>query len=315
MATTPETQPNEQPENDLASLLAPIRPYVDQYGAKVILGLAAALIVLAGWIYFTKSAQAEKARGWDKLLTTNNSTAPENFGDIAEDNPGTSAAEWAILRQAEGFLKRGVQSAFSNRKESAASFEKTRNALNRLLNKSGTSVLVRERALYAMAMLTESESGADTADAIKAYERLKSEFKDSVYTEQADARIKALKDPKVQQFYGWFQKQNPSIADPLGVPNDPIGTAPPTPGDPLAPGGPVIPGDTADPESPKTADPGEPVTPEGTEPDGEVGEEKSSEQPGSEAEKGAEGSPPPTPSKGSSPPPAESSEGDSSEGK
>jgi len=316
MATTPETQPNEQPENDFAALIAPIRPYVDQYGAKVILGLAAVLIVAAGWIYFTKSAKAEKARGWDKLLKTNNSTAPEDFGDIAEDNPGTSAAEWAILRQAEGFLKRGVQSAFSNRKQSAASFEKAHKALNRLLNKTGTSVLVRERALYTMAMLTESESGADTADAIKAYEQLKSEFKDSVYTEQADARIEALKDPKVQQFYGWFRKQNPSIADPLGVPHDPIGTAPPTPGNPFAPGGPIIPGGTGDPEPPKTPEPGEPVTPEGTEPDGGTGEEKSSEQSGSDDEEGAgaDGSTP-APSKGSSPPPTKPPKGDGSEGK
>lgn len=251
MSTAPDTQPDEQPEADLSALIEPIRPYLDKYGSTVILGLAGILIVVAGWTYFSRSAKAEKARGWDKIIETNSSTAPEDFGDIAEDNPGTTAAEWALLRQAEGFLKRGIQSAFSNRKESTASYEKCREALNRLLNKQGTSVLVRERALYTMALLTESDSGADTADAIKAYEQLKSEFAQSVYVEEADDRIAALKDPKVQQFYGWFKDQNPSIADPLGVPNDPFGTTPPTPEAPLLPGG------VGDPEPPGTPGEGE----------------------------------------------------------
>ena len=70
MATTPETQPSEQPENEFAALIEPIRPYIDKYGTKAILGVAAILIVAAAWIYFTKSANAEKARGWDELIQT-----------------------------------------------------------------------------------------------------------------------------------------------------------------------------------------------------------------------------------------------------
>lgn len=276
MATTPETQPEEQPENDLAALIDPIRPYIEQYGSKIILGLAAILIVAAGYIYLSRSANAEKARGWDELIQTGANTAPEDFGDIAEDNPGTSAAEWALLRQAEGFLKRGVQSAFTNRKESTASYEKAREALNRLLNKSGTSVLIRERALYTMALLTESDSGADTSEAIKAYERLKSEFKDSVYIEQADVRIEALKTPEVQKFYGWFKDQNPSIADPLSVPNDPIGTTLPIPGAPLNPDAPILPGGVETPETPGEPEGNESTA--GTVPEG-----------GSEAPKPSEG--------------------------
>lgn len=231
MSTTPESKESTE-EVELGSLLDPIQPYIDKYGSKVILGLAAVLLAAAAYIYFTKSANAARAAGWSEMISIN---APEDFKDVANDFPATPAAAWATLQEGEAFMKRGVVSSFSDRKKSTEAYDKARDAFKRLINKSGTLKGVRERALYGMARLEECVTGEDTSTAVAAYETLVSEFPSSVYKEEAEARIARLKDPSTKKFYAWYSQQDPSVADPLGMPNDLL------PGTPEAPALPETP--------------------------------------------------------------------------
>lgn len=206
-----------EPESELSRLMKPLQPYIEKYGSKVVLGLAVVLLVAAGYIWWSRTSQSAAAAGWGDIAT---STAPEDFADVADQNPGTAAAAWARLAEADGYMNTAVRLSFTDRTASAGTFKKAETAYEKLLNKRGTPKNVRERALFGMARLLESTSGDDTTAAIAAYEKLLSEFPESIYKEVADKRIVELKKPEVQKFYGWFASQKPSVADDLRLPND-----------------------------------------------------------------------------------------------
>ena len=217
MTTTTEPETDVQEASEFGQLLKPIQPYLDKYGSKVVLALAALLLVAAVYIWWTRSSAAAAAAGWGGMATAN---APEDYADIADENPGTPAAAWARLSAANGYLTSAIRISFTDRKASSGSFDKARTEFDKLLNKRGTPKGVRERALYGIARLEESTSGDDTATAVSAYEKLLSEFPESAYKATAEQRIAKLKSGDSQSFYAWFAKQQPSVADDLIIPND-----------------------------------------------------------------------------------------------
>ncbi|MFK7820304.1 MAG: tol-pal system YbgF family protein [Planctomycetaceae bacterium] len=211
------TTPTQEPESELGQLMGPIQPYVDKYGSKVVLGLAALLLVAAAWIWWSRSSSAAAAQGWADFTTAK---AAEDYADIADENPGTAAGAWARLSAANGYFTKGVQLSFTSRTASDGSFEKANSAYKKLLDNRSTPKQVRERALYGMARLEEATSGEDTSSAIAAYEKLLSDFPQSIYKELAEERVAELKKPEVQKFYAWFKEQDPSVTDDLMTPND-----------------------------------------------------------------------------------------------
>jgi hypothetical protein len=224
MTTTTESETDVEEASEFGQLLKPIQPHLEKYGSKIVLGLAAFLLVAAVYIWWTRSSAAAAAAGWGGMATAN---APEDYADIADENPGTPAAAWARLSAANGYLTSAIRLSFTDRKASSGSFDKARTEFDKLLNKRGTPKGVRERALYGIARLEESTSGDDTATAVSAYEKLLSEFPESAYKAMAEQRIAKLKSDDSQSFYGWFAKQQPSVADDLIIPNDDL---PGTPG-------------------------------------------------------------------------------------
>lgn len=211
MTTSPKS------ENDLAKLLQPVKPVLEKHGSKLILGLAAVLLIAAAWIWWSRTSAANAAAGWGDMATAN---AAEDFADIADDNPGTPAAAWARLAEADGYLVRAVQSSFTDREAALTTFKKAREAYDKLLTKSGTPRDVRERALFGVARLEESTAGEDVSAAVAAYEKVLSEFPESIYKSVVEKRLERLQDPQSKQFYAWFKEQNPSVADDLVAPKD-----------------------------------------------------------------------------------------------
>ncbi len=215
MSTTPET--TQEPESELGRLIQPVQPYIEKYGSKVVLGLAALLLIAATYIFYQRSANAAAAAGWGDLASANQ---PEDFADVADQFAGSPAAAWARLAAANGYFSNGVRMSFTSRTAAKGSFDKAQSAFKKLLDNRGTPKPVRERALFGMAKLEEAMSGQDTSSAIAAYEKLLSDFPSTTYKEIAEKRIEALKNPEVQEFYGWFREQDPSVAEDLLTPDD-----------------------------------------------------------------------------------------------
>ncbi len=291
MSTAPtETQQDQEQnpsESELGRFLAPAQPYIEKYGSKIVLALAALLLLAAIYIWWSRSSTAAAAAGWGEMSTAGQ---PEDFADIADDNPNTVAASWARLAEADGYLARAVEKSFADRSASKGIFEKSRDAYEQVLSMRSSSNDVRERALFGVARLEESLTGEDTSVAVQAYEELLSKFPESIYKEDAEARIAKLKDPSVQKFYGWFASQDPSVVDGLNIPDLPT-TPDKSMVDELMEGLPGSPGDDAfgaDPDGTPPPAPSAPQMP--LEGDAET---QGAEAAGDEAEAGNQSAQPP----------------------
>ena len=201
---------HELQTNDLSKLIDRIGPFFEVYGNRILLGLAAAILLLAGGVWWSKTSTERVASAWAELL---GSGTPEELFAVAEDHEGTTAAGWARLQAAEGYLFQGLQTMFTHRSAAVAELEKAKEAFSALLADKGISDRVRERALIGLARTLETLSGRDTQPAIGAYEKFVAEFPDSIYAEMAGERAKALKTGGAQEFYAWFAEQNPQPED------------------------------------------------------------------------------------------------------
>jgi hypothetical protein len=113
---------------------------------------------------------------------------------------------------------------FTNREIAVADLKRARESFDSLLHDKTAPPLVRERALWGLALTLETVCDADTQKPIEAYERLLSDFPDTIFKSVAEERIRSLKKPSTRDFYSWFSKEKPKPpeARPLDIkPNKP----------------------------------------------------------------------------------------------
>jgi len=141
------------------------------------------------------------------------------------------------LQEAESELYTGVQMMFTNRDAGNSELKKARENFDKLIADRSTPQDALERARFGLARCLEalppdknSPPSKINDPAIEAYERLLKEFPDTVYKPVAESRIAALRTATAQDFYAWFEAQNPKPADrempkDLAVPPLPEGPA------------------------------------------------------------------------------------------
>ena len=203
---------HELAENDLSKLLEKGRDEIEPHLNKVIIGVLVAAVVIVGGIAVYRSQGATDTRGATELAAA--STAAE-YEKVANDFEGTTSGLWARLRSGEEYLREGIRLSLTNRSASNESLEAAQQAFEQVLRADGLMSEMRERALYGLALVTESQTSEQTTTrpAIEAYEQLIAAFPDSRYKGQAEARIEALQDPAAGEFYAWFHAQNPKPED------------------------------------------------------------------------------------------------------
>ena len=261
-------------EHDLQKLTAHAGEYWHRYGNYVLIGFLALCLVIAAAIYFLNFSDAQASAGWGEFRA---SGTAEDFENIAEDYSGTVVGAWARLQQAERHLQSGIRLLFTDRPAARDDLTQAREAFDEVLANQSAPPQVRERALYGLARSLEALAGvqgdegekpaATLDEAIAAYEQLLKEFERTLYRPAAEERIADLKKQSTQQFYAWFQQQNPRPGD-RRLPQDglpgghpPLGDLfPGMPGDDVAPprppaDGTELPGPFS--PTPPTADPRE----------------------------------------------------------
>lgn len=223
MTTGPKSQ------SEFSQLLQATSPFFQKYGQKLILALAAVLLIVAAVVFWTRTSNATAAAGWGDMQEALAGRASAGaFADIADDHPGKPVATWARIQEAERRVNTAISLSFSNRPAAKREFKDAREVLDDLLSTGSTPPNVRQRALLAMARVEEANVGADTSAAVAAYQKIVDEFPGAAVAQAAEKRITRLKDEKTKSFYEWFQAQNPQPGDDLNLPND----VPETPGDP-----------------------------------------------------------------------------------
>lgn len=296
--TAPEHHYQHDPERtELEKLLHTGSKSLEPYFNYIIGGVVVAAVVLAGWIYMSRSSNYISTEGWDDFATYE---TPADFQSLAEKHPDAPVANWALLEAGRLYTAEGMAEALTSREASDESLLEAKAAFGKILDKgNAVPAEIREEALFGLANCLEALSGDNTSEAVEAYETLLSEFDKTRHKEWAEARIKELQKEETKDFYVWFREQDPSPQDRL-LPRDML-----PPGHPMLPpppsgGGSLIPpppsGDAVPPPPTGTAPPLPSGTPEegtkpeppaeGTEPAApEAGKEGTSEPPASTEEK------------------------------
>src|SRR5580704_13890149 len=182
--------------------------------------LAAAVVVIAigagGLVYWRSSSGTAGQQGWREFASA---TKASDFGKVADKFPGTAAGSWARLMEGEIELNSGVRSKFTDRAAGRSDLKKAQENFEKLIADKATPSDVMERALFGLARakeaLPDKNLGPSKIDdaAIETYQRLLTEFPISIYKDYSESRIAALKTGTAQDFYAWFEQQNPKPAD------------------------------------------------------------------------------------------------------
>lgn len=191
-------------ENELAGAMDRGMRRVEPYANQILIAVLALAVLVIGFFVWRRSNSAAGETAWAAYAKAETA---DDFLTVAEEHATTPAAAWANLRAAEQFLNQGLRTATSDRKSTEDNLKQAEEALQKLLQNQSIAPQVRERALYAMAVCRETQSGADTTKAVEAYEALKSEFPQSPQVAMAEQRIKDLKSEATRDFYAWFDRQ------------------------------------------------------------------------------------------------------------
>jgi hypothetical protein len=206
-------------ENEIAKLAGQAVPFFERYGNQLAIGICVVSIAASAWIYFGRSSYVKQYSAW---MSLSSSGTPAEFADVADRFKGTSASEWARLREGDLRLTQGAEAMFTNREGALLDLKKAQEAYLALVNGGTSDKAIRERALYGVARTKEFLSTGDLTDAIKAYDQLLAEFPTSIFKPELEPHLARLKTGSAQEFYAWFSKKDPKPAPPR-KPADKIG--------------------------------------------------------------------------------------------
>ena len=205
---------HELVQNDLEKLIEKWRSryayLVAEHGNRLLLWLSALLLLVAAFVYYSRTAGSADTQGWSALM---GARTPEDLAGIAESYKGTPVGQWAQLGMGERYLRNGIQLLFTDRDAAPADLAEARAAFDALILQTKTSPEVRERALFGLARTLEATSTGDLQPALQAYENLLAEFPDTPYKSLVEDALTRLKKQNTQDFYAWFAVQKPAPKD------------------------------------------------------------------------------------------------------
>jgi hypothetical protein len=190
--------------------------YVHDNWMLLAAAVVAILIGAGGVVYWRSSSGSAGQQGWREFASASKAA---DYGNVADKYSGSVAAAWARLLEGEMELNSGIRSSFTDRSAGRSDLQKAQENFEKLIADKATPSDVIERALFGLARAKEALPPKDLSPskindgAIETYQRLVTDFPISVYKEYAEARIAALKTGTAQDFYAWFEQQNPKPAD------------------------------------------------------------------------------------------------------
>jgi hypothetical protein len=200
---------HELQTNDLSKWTEKIVQALEFYSNQILWTICGILLVSAGIIYWVRSSRAAESSAWTDLASAR---SPEDFELAATRNPGTRASDWATLEKGEAYLGSGVRDMFKDRDKANTDLKKARTAFESLTSRSSLAAELRMRALMGHAQCEESMSDGDLNPAIQLYEKVVSDYPQTVFADLAKHRLEELKESGAQGFYAWFHAQNPKPA-------------------------------------------------------------------------------------------------------
>ena len=223
---------HELQTNVLADTLGRWIVAVKPYTTVIVGAIAVAIIAVVAWGLLTQRAAAKQEQAWDEFnvarevyLRTKSRGGTDMemvkaIGEIEaviEDNKDTPVGYWAELMLGNHYLGKGVGELFSNRERARKTFAKAVTHYTQATESDEQEL--KQRAYFGLGQAREGEGELD--DAIKAYDAVVSTWPEGPLSESAKQYSERLKKPATEEFYAWYEKQDPQgarledAADPL----------------------------------------------------------------------------------------------------
>jgi len=208
-----EQSPQEQPpveQSESVQISDGFTDFVVEYGARVTAGCIALLFFMGLFLFFRGGREAESAKAWSKFGQAKNAG---EFATVADEYPDHPAGVWARLVEGEEYLSEGVRLQTTDGSRAEAALKKAEKAFELLDPLSDVPVEVQTRVELCRAWLQEATCDGKTAEVINAYQGFVDNHPESIYKDQIEERISALKAEGTQEFYAWFDNQNPKPSE------------------------------------------------------------------------------------------------------
>ncbi len=196
----------------IASAFEALRPHL----RAISMGIAGLFLASIAWMWMNQQQTALKAKSWDDYMFAISPVDPAALADVVTQHPGTPAADWARLIQAEMALDEGAQLLFADRDRATPRLQSAADAYNELLVRRQKGLLA-ERATFGLAKANESLGKID--EARQGYEAVASDYPDGALAPMARQRSKALSGDSAREWYEWFaaQKMTPPPTAPAAA--------------------------------------------------------------------------------------------------
>ncbi|GAB5403809.1 MAG: hypothetical protein Aurels2KO_20400 [Aureliella sp.] len=182
-----------------------------------ILGGAGVLLVGAiAWGLISSASEQKAAKAWGDYYFNLSGNDSDTFLDLAEDHPGTAAADWAILTAGAGYLEKGLGSIYVNKSEGETQIKLAIEQFEKV-SSSGNSQL-RAKALMGLAQANESLGNVEEAAGF--YEEVSKVASQPRILAMAGERRSFLTSESGKEFYAWFKKQDPKPDPAIELPAD-----------------------------------------------------------------------------------------------
>ena len=207
---------HELQHNALADWLVRSYEAIQPYGNTIFSVLALVLLVLAGWLWWTRQSANDRVTAWGDLFQAQNTGDAATLNEIAAKYQGSEAANWAALASANLSLASGAEQLFHNKSTATQDLNKAADGYQKALKESQQPEL-RQQATFGLAQAYEGLCGTQQADldkAVKTYEILVREWPNSAFAKAAQRRLDELKQPATKAFYDQLAKYEPKPALP-----------------------------------------------------------------------------------------------------
>jgi hypothetical protein len=196
--------------NDLGVVTTRTVGFFERHLESVIAVVCAVLVVVAVAVWWTQSAESDNTAGWTELDSAQNLL---DLGRVADRFKGKTPGQWARLKIAEKAVQNALPMMFSHRELAKGELKSAVEGFESLVQDKTAPPIIRERALWGLALCLESLCDGDTSKPIAAYETLMTDFPDTIFKAVAQERIASLKKGDAKEFYEWFSKEDPKPLD------------------------------------------------------------------------------------------------------
>jgi hypothetical protein len=224
---------HELQTNELADWVGHQIEQLIPYTRAIVGGIVGIIVIAIAYTVVSYQQSAASGRAWQSylgaLMERDVDTQVADLEDVATREQGNPAGLWALQTQADLDLDRASRMLFSSRDEALKLLDRSQKNYEKVETESQRNPTLLERARFGLGQVYECQGSLEKAKA--KYEQVVKSKTTPAYSKLAARRLEAVSDPKVVDFYAWFEKQKPAPPPPRGgmLPGGNLGDLPDRP--------------------------------------------------------------------------------------